>query len=226
MRKFAIFLMVFLFLATYCFAQRKENEYKKVEWEFSDKDFSLNLKEEQIKKGKHTFETSRRFSSKTESLLIKKAESLYPKTAESESRSPTSDKDVYKEKIFSPTPEEKPFWSTSYFDGVKIAGVVSLRAISYYQDLTAAYRKNQRPTSINMSETSFSYSASVKFYDKYEIADQKFENVNVVLMKLSWSQFCGNLCAMGFSREKIAVFDKNNEPVGLFLNLDDGAWVS
>ncbi|MEP6902003.1 MAG: hypothetical protein ABJA66_09645 [Actinomycetota bacterium] len=226
MRKISILLILFLFSVFYCFAQVKENEYKKVDWMFSDKDFSLNIKEVQIKKGNHTFETSRRSSDKTKSLLIKKAEALYPKEIEQQNLPPTINKDLYEKDVFSPTVEEKPFWSTSSFNDVKIAGVISTRAISFYQDLLVAFRNNKKPTSIKMSRTSFSYSASVKHFNNYEIANEKYENVNIVFMKLNWLQYCGNLCAMGFGREEIVVFDKNNNPVAMFFNYSDQTWVS
>ncbi|CAN5494710.1 hypothetical protein BH10ACI1_BH10ACI1_20660 [soil metagenome] len=77
-----------------------------------------------------------------------------------------------------------------------------------------------------MSKTSFSYLATIKYHDKFEIVGEKFENVNVVSLELSWAQYCGSLCAMGFSREKIIVFDKNNEPVAMFADIDGSVWVS
>lgn len=132
---------------------------------------------------------------------------------------------MFKDK-FIPPAEEAPYWSESSFDGVKIAGVISARAVIYYQAMSEAFRSGKSPTKIRMSETSFGYQAAARYHENYEIEGRKFTDVDVVILKLSWSQYCGSLCAMGFSKRKIVIFDKNNEPVAMFMDLYGGAWVS
>ena len=226
MRKIPFLLILFLCSVFLCFAQNKAPRFEKVDWIFSEQDFNLNIQEAQVTKGPHTFEISRKFSTDAERALIKKAEALYPKENAPKKLLPAINSGEYKKGTFSPEKEESPFWSTGSFDGVKIAGIIATRTIRYYQDLSAAFRDNKKPTSIEMSETSFTYSAHVEHFDKYEIAAEKFENANVVFMKISWSQFCGGLCAMGFEREKIVVFDNNGNPAAMFLNFGNRTWVS
>lgn len=227
MRKIPMLLILFLLSGQYCLAQFGEeiDKFKKVGWKLSSTDFNLSVKFLSIKKGPHKIEISRKAANPVEQSLLKTAEALFPEETTAEN-SETNNQPDYEREVFSPTMEEKPFWSTGSFDGVKIAEVISPRTIAYYQDVTNAYLKKQKPPSGGMLETSLSYSADIQYFERYEIAGEKFAQVHVVVMKLSWSQLCGRLCAMGFSRQKIVVFDEKNEPAAMFVNLYDGMWVS
>lgn len=223
MRRFSIIFSLVLFSALFCHSQSLNYNLKKVDWTFSESDFKLDLKEEKIDQGSYKINIVRKSPNETERLLIRKAEALYPKENLVEKPKSTT---AAEKKVFSPTVEEAPFWSLKSFDGVKIAAIVSTRSINYYLELSSAYRNNQKPTAIEMSKTAFSYSAVVVHYDKYDFRRENFENVNVVFLKMKWSQYCGGLCAMGFTREKFVVFDKNNEPLAVFTDMETGVWVS
>ena len=232
MQKIFVLAVFLLFSVVLCYAQPEStNNFRKVSWVFSEKDFNTKIREERIK-GNHASEIIRQASSEREKLLIRKAEALYPhesdlevkKLYNSEYDPNEFDKDAYVSG-HKPAIEEKPFWSANSFDGVKIARVISTRALNYYQELSSAFRNKKNITSIKMSKTSLNYLATIQNYDKYEIAGEKFENINLVILKLGWSQYCGNLCAMGFDQRKLVVFNKSDEPIAMFI-VEGGGWVS
>lgn len=222
MRKIPALVFVLLFSALFCSAQSIYYNVKKVDWAFSESDFNLNLSEEKIDVGSHKFQFSRQTANETELLLIRKAEALYPKETTPENTGTVNKSG----KVFEPEIETPPVWSTRPFDGVKIAKLISTRAIDYYRQLSSAYRNKHNPTRIQMKETDFRYWANVVHFDKYDIKREIFKDVYVVFMKMKWSQYCGGLCAMAFTREKFVIFDKNNEPVAMFIDTDQGAVVS
>ena len=56
-----------------------------------------------------------------------------------------------------------------------------------------------------MQGSSLSYSASVSKMDRYAAGGQELADVYVVRMFLSWSAYCGPLCAMGFNKSREVV---------------------
>ena len=212
MKKFCIFAAILFLLVSSCLAQTGDQKnLKKVAWIFSEKDFNLKIDEEKIAKGNHKSEISRQASTEPNKLLIKKAEALYPENSDSS-----------KNGNYKPIDEENPYWSASTFDGIKIASVISTRAIQYYKEISQEFRDGKKVTEINMSATDFSYNAEVQHYDKYEIADEKFSDVSVVKLKIEWSQYCGSLCAMGYNIGKTVVFSKDGEPIAVYI---ENGWV-
>ena len=210
------FLLLFI---SPCLAQPAEMQgLSKISWIFSENDFNSEIKDESIKKGKYTVEIVRQFSNENERALIRKAEALYPKESELNP--------IEVNPSYNPSDEDKPYWSRVSFGGVKVTRIVSTRAILYYQGVSAALRNKQKVTEAKMASTDLSYTATVQHYDEYEAQGNKLKNVDIVILKLGWSQNCGSSCGMTIKRRKIVIFNSNSEPLALFIDAFGGFSIS
>jgi hypothetical protein len=228
-RKLPLFLFlifVFMFCAA---AQTPKDTLSRVEFTTSSVDSDI-VEAGTSARNKHSYTINRLANSAEEKRLIRIAESLYPKVeyvpnANGETFDPNvQDANAYR-KGYVPPVELKPYWTYSIFDGVKIAQTVSLRSLKYYRDLVLAYQLNKN-VPYPMKSTTLKYTADVKKHDQFQIGADQFSNVAVVKLSLSWSQYCGSLCAMGFEIEKIAVFDANGKPLALYVPEHTPYWVS
>jgi hypothetical protein len=105
-------------------------------------------------------------------------------------------------------PCEYPWWVGS-FDGVFIPFAITGEALGYYAGLSQALREGH-PEAYGTQpwkRSSFSYFAEVEHHELFEYENERFANVAVVKMKLGWSSWSGNLCALGFGGKRLVVFD-------------------
>ena len=145
--------------------------------------------------------------------LIEKAESLYPLPEKVL---------VAARKPLGPAKGELLWWCKD-FDGIRIPFAVTANAVVYYQNALQEFGKGDfsRSHGIKMLTASLGYSATAKDYDEWEYTDEttrkkeKFTKVSVVLLVLRWSQYCGNLCAMGFGKQRFVVFDPNGNVLAI-----------
>jgi len=206
---------------------------EKVPFVISNSDLNLSLSMGKTERGNHSSSLTRAAGSPDEELMILKAEALYPDPARAEGSVRTGRRydpnNVDKTQFYggyTPPVEETPYWSSGYFDGVKIAEVISGRSIKYYQDLSAAFQRKVRTTSIPMISTSFGDKASVQKLKDFEINGDHYADCFVVTMNLAWNQYCGSLCAMGFDLTKVVVFDTQMKPLALYTERNSNVWVS
>ena len=201
------------------FGQDEVQEFVKVPFITSERDLKIVVKDESIDSKNHKSVIARTNASPAEVDLIRTAEALYPDLSKLDEKSPFKQIEVL------PENETEPYWSGGSFDGVKIALTISTRALQYYHEMSATFRSDKNPTRITMNGTSFEYSAKVERRSQFAINTETFKEVRVVTMRLSWSQYCGNLCAMVFSTSKIVVFGLDGRPVAMYI--DTGrTWVS
>ena|GEM_PF-4081617 len=219
--KVTLLLVAFLNLSPVAiFGQKDTPDLIKIPFVRSEIDSNTEAKDESIDSKNHKSVIARTSGSSSDAELIRIAETVYPDQAKLDESSP------FKNGRDRPKDETEPFWSAGSFDGVKIAAIVSRRALKYYQELSVSFRGKKSPTQITMTSTAFDYSASVEYRPKFVIGTDEFENVRVANLKLSWSQYCGNLCAMAFERTKVVVFDSNHQPIAMYLDAERRVLVS
>ena len=115
-------------------------------------------------------------------------------------------------------PPDGPLWWFSAFDGVRIAYAVTDDALAYYAAMAKAFADGDfsATSGIEMTKGGLQYEAGVTHEERLERDGRSFENVDVVRMTLRWFQYCGGECAMGFSKERVVVFDASGEVLALF----------
>nr|WP_321354108.1 hypothetical protein [uncultured Draconibacterium sp.] len=151
-----------------------------------------------------------------EAELITKAESYYPSREEIIDAAEWSGMEV----------PETAYWYYNYFDGVLIPYCITTDAIDYYSDLIDMYNANREDVFFYTAE--FTYTASVEFHDSYTSPDensngetvepQSFESVYVVTLDLSWTDYCGPLCAMWIEKQRVAVFNESGDLLEVFMD--------
>jgi hypothetical protein len=159
----------------------------------------------------HTVTTLRAFDSPFEEQLIAAAEQAAPRLPED------SDLDG-----------AEPEWWTEEFDGVRIAGAITSDAIAYYTELSEAFRRGDFSGSagIQMYVSNLTYAASAQRQATCEYDGRSFDDVYVVTMELTWGQWCGLLCSMGFDLCRAVVFDLQGELLGVFGDGEPEVFVS
>jgi hypothetical protein len=102
-------------------------------------------------------------------------------------------------------------WCGTRFDCTCIAYAITCEALQYYFDVTMAYRKNEFSSSsgIRIESSTVAYLAEVKFYDSFEYRGEVYDNAYVVHLRLSWGQYCGDLCGLGFEKERFVIFNSD-----------------
>lgn len=129
--------------------------------------------------------------------LLEKAEALFPKKClmiRSENR----------ENIGASTDE------SGWGGGVEIACAVTGSAVEYYMRLISLYQKGkfEEANTIEPIKASFRYKASVTRHGGFIIRDHEYESVFVVKQELSWSHYCGLVCAFMFFKDRMIIFDQ------------------
>jgi hypothetical protein len=164
--------------------------------------------------GSFTRTIKREFKNADEEALIKAGEAVIPDRAEvlKAMRKPDLDS---KE-----AGEAKNLWWHATFDQVRVPYAITSDAIQYYSGLIDAFRKGDFSGSakIKMLKANMNYVAKAEMQEEYEIEGKKFSAVYVVTLELSWSQYCGSTCAMGFQKKRVVVFDKTKKLLGVFLD--------
>ena len=195
------------------------------DWLIFEPDLKINLPQTSDVAGNYKVEINRSSSNALEAGLLAKAEAVYgnqDRFIGLISRDPLSWADDLPEQVAPP-------WGARGNDNVEVAEVITASAVRYYYDLSLSSREHRAFRAVfPMSSTGLKYTAAIKHYDKYEHSGKKFDNVYVADLNLEWSSICGGLCGIGFTRNKLVVFDNQGEVLALFLdaNVNSSSWVS
>jgi len=103
---------------------------------------------------------------------------------------------------------EKHLWWYGEFDGVRLPYAVTMDAVRYYLALIQATARgdSSQTGGIPMKRANFSYTASVSPRQSTLSRDGRvFEDVYTVELRLSWSNYCGSLCACSFNLNRTVV---------------------
>ncbi len=102
----------------------------------------------------------------------------------------------------------KRLWWYDEFDGIRLPYAVTMDAVRYYLALiqALAHGDSSQTGGIPMTRGKFSYSASVSPRPSTLSRDGRvFKDVYTVELRLSWSNYCGPLCACSFSLNRTVV---------------------
>jgi Carboxypeptidase regulatory-like domain len=159
-----------------------------------------------------TAEVRRNFQNAEEEHLLRIAEETYPPAeavlAIAEER-PGRD---------APLKQERLWWYGS-FDGVRLPYAITLDAVRYYTELVQTMGKGEsgRTGGIRMKRAKFSYIANISPRRSTVSRDGRvFEDVYVVEMRLSWSNYCGSLCACSFSLDRTVLLRRDGTVLCVF----------
>jgi hypothetical protein len=194
-------------------------------WFVYEPDLKIDLPNVDQTFGSYKIKIERSFKSGDEEAMIKKAEAVYGaqfRYIDSMRLSPESWTDNLPEEI-------RPLWGAVGNDNVLMTDVVTASGVKYYYDLSVSARAHQYFRNVfQMVSTSLTYTAGVSHYDKWEHAYAKYSDVYVVDLNLVWSSICGGLCGVGFTRNKLVVFDKKGDVIEMYLDapVNRSFWVS
>jgi len=106
-------------------------------------------------------------------------------------------------------PSGESLWWGGSFDGVRIPFAITGSAVEYYTRLIQLYKegKFEEAGTIENISASFTYKVSVTHYNGFVYDNHNYGRVHVVQQELSWSNYCGMLCALWFTRERLIIFD-------------------
>jgi hypothetical protein len=153
---------------------------------------------------------TRRFHTAGEARLLRHAESLYPASARvALGRGGFQDQ-----------------WWLASFDGIRVASLPTRGAAAYFRDLAARFRAGDFSGTLPMLASGLDYVAAIERRGSLEIDGQTHRNVYVAEIRLSWAQYCGSLCAMGFERRRTVVFDHQGRVLQVIDPEFLGYWVS
>ncbi|MCB1025894.1 MAG: hypothetical protein KDB79_15975 [Acidobacteria bacterium] len=218
---FTIFLCIFVFIAGGSAAGPANAPMSDGDYFVADDEISIVLHEPKDNRPPYKVSIKRDFTGPKQERMLNIAEVVYPKAKTIET---ACNPHFRSERNL----DSKFRWSCGAFDGTFTPFTITKGAVAYYLDLLSQFRRNdfQNSRGIVMSSASLSYHSSIRFVKAYRVAQKKLKNVYVISMKLSWSQYCGRLCAMGFNKERTVVL--NNKGRVLEVEGDGGAsmWVS
>jgi len=195
------------------------------DWFIYEPDISIEIPEVVQNEEPFKIEITYSFGSPLEASLLKKAEAVYGKQDNFISMI-NQDPAGWATEL---PADIVPLWGSRGNDNVQVADVITASAVRYYYDLSIAMReKRQFHEVFQMRTTGLKYSASIKHFETYQHAGSKFQDVYVADLNLTWSSICGGLCGIGFTRNKLVVFDSNGDVIDLFLDaqVNRGMWVS
>jgi hypothetical protein len=121
-----------------------------------------------------------------------------------------------------------PRWWCGSFDGIFVPYAITKNAVAYYLAVTDDFRQGNfdRSGKLKMKSSSLHYSASVDLRPSYTNGEKRLKDVYEVTMALSWSQYCGSLCAMGFSKKRTVILDKEGKVLMILGDEQPGIIVS
>jgi protocatechuate 3,4-dioxygenase beta subunit len=154
----------------------------------------------------------REFRDPAEERLLRIAEETYPPTKAVLS---IADDRLDRKALL----QEKRLWWYGEFDGVRLPYAVTMDAVRYYLSLTQALGRGESSQThgIRMKASQFSYSAHISPEPKtFSRGGRVFEDVWVVEMRLEWSDYCGSLCACGFSLDRTVLLRRDGTVVCVF----------
>jgi len=104
--------------------------------------------------------------------------------------------------------KEKRLWWYDEFDGVRLPYAVTMDGVRYYLALIQAVARGDsgQTGGIPMKRAKFSYTASISSRPSTLSRDGRvFRDVYTVDLRLSWSNYCGSLCACSFDLNRTVV---------------------
>ena len=117
-------------------------------------------------------------------------------------------------------PSKQPrLWWYGDFDGVRLPYAITMDAVRYYLNLTQTLGQGKPPVpgGIKMKRSTFRYSATISSRPQTISRDGRvFRDAFVVTMKLSWSDYCGSLCACWFDLERTVVLRRDGTVLCVF----------
>lgn len=158
----------------------------------------------------YSVEITRRYAGKDTVPLLNKAEELYPPREAVLAAMKTAHFKLPETETSALTRTQDALWWYSSFDGVRMPYALTNGAVNYYLELMRSFMKGDFSGSskIAMTTASLKYTAAVTKHEVWKFQGREFRDATVVEMKLDWSQYCGSLCAMGFTKHRFVVFDK------------------
>jgi len=141
---------------------------------------------------------NRNFSDLEEEHLIRIAEETYPPI---EAVLPVAGSRPGREALA----KEKRLWWYDTFDGVRLPYAVTMDAVRYYLKLTQTMGNGVETSGIRMKASKFTYYANISKSSAYSRDGRVFSDVYVVEMGLSWSNYCGSLCACSFDLNRTVI---------------------
>ncbi|MBW2261215.1 MAG: hypothetical protein JRG91_04510 [Deltaproteobacteria bacterium] len=113
---------------------------------------------------------------------------------------------------------DEPLWWFRTFDDVRIPYAITEAALPYYAGVIDAFIAGDFSPAhgIVMKKSTLKYSASVEHHESFTHEGRTFQDVDVVHLSLSWFQYCGGECAMGFHKERIVVFGPDGGVLAVF----------
>lgn len=186
-------------------------------WFVYEPDLKIELPnvDQTISVNSYKIKIDRSFKNADEEAMIKKAEAVYGaqfRYIDSMRSSPESWADRLPDEI-------APLWGEVGNDNVMMTDVITASGIKYYYDLSISAREHRPFRNVfQMRGTSLKYTAAAKHYDEWEHANTKYHDVYVADLNLEWSSICGGLCGIGFTRNKLVVFDKKGNVIQMYLD--------
>ena len=186
-------------------------------WFIYEPDLKIELLNVDESQGSYKIKIDRSFKNAAEQAMLKKAEAVYGpqfRYLDAMRMSPESWAGSLPDEI-------APLWGSPGNDNVQMTDVITASGIKYYYDLSISSRERRQFRNVFlMRSTGLKYSASLKHYDEWAHANTKYRDVYVADLNLEWSSMCGELCGVGFTRNKLVVFDKKGEVVEMYLDAD------
>lgn len=179
----------------------------------SDDDMALELRELDDAVP-YRARVGRFFSSPEEERLLRIAESMYPPSEtilldlQQHHHSPAS----------LPDPGDEELWWTQTFDGVRLPYAITRSGVDYYLGLTEAFRAGEFDSvgTIAMLSSSLNYSVVIERHSDFVHEGNRFSDVYVVEMRLAWSNYCGSLCALWFTKSRLVILTPNGTLRAIF----------
>jgi len=188
-------------------------------------DLTIDLPQVDRKTRTGKVKIKRSFGNLTEEAMVRKAEAVYPSPSEMIHQLfwlwggwPTGG-----------TKDMEPIWGAPGNDRIMQTETITARAVRYYYDIALAAEKNPKMASgVEEKHTELEYAAAIHYLDRYKHGEESYESVYVANLDLTWGFTCGDLCGMGFTRNKIVVLDRHGEVIAMYLDapVNSESWVS
>lgn len=112
-------------------------------------------------------------------------------------------------------------WYVGSFDRVVIADCVNSEALDYYTGVIENLSRDPDYLGFTFLSASFYYTARVSH------SPATLNATTTVTLTLRFSDYCGNLCAMGFTHQRVATYSQEGELLALEGDdVEPSVWVS
>ena len=162
--------------------------------------------------GSYVIEIGRTFEDGEQACLIGEAEAVWPERQEILDLIGDEKKQEYAGVT------DEPLWWFRTFDRVRIPYAITEATLPYYLGVIEAFMAGDfsQAGGITMKKATLKYSAQVEHHESFTHEGSTFADVDVVSLSLSWLQYCGGECAMGFGKERIVVFGPDGGVLAVF----------